>query len=88
VFNPSHVGHNADSVPFGEVFDLPRLRTSLSRPVLEWREVKDPDYSDTEILGCWNTWEAVQNNEHGPRFSLVPNQLHLGLQPALFIGYR
>jgi hypothetical protein len=77
-FNPSHIG-TAPSVYFGEVFDLPRLRRSLGIPVLEWRDIKHPNESDTEVLGCWNTWESVQRSENKPRKSLMPQQLKLGL---------
>jgi hypothetical protein len=77
-FNPSHIG-SAPPVFFGTVFDLPRLRRSLGRPVLEWRDVKHPNDSDIEVLGCWNTWETVQTNEPKPRWTIMPEQLNLGL---------
>jgi hypothetical protein len=78
MFTPSHIGGHVPPIAFGDVFDMPRLRQALGRPVLEWREVKDLQNPDTEIIGCWNTWESVQSNEHAPRFSVVPNLLSLG----------
>lgn len=39
-FIPSHIGGHVPPIPFGEVFDVPRLRKELGKPVLEWREVK------------------------------------------------
>lgn len=39
-FIPSHIGGHVPPIPFGEVFDVPRLRNELGKPVLEWREVK------------------------------------------------
>ena len=79
LFNPTHV-QNAPSLRFSEIFDLPYLRKALGKPVLEWADVKDPHNGDLEIIGCWNVWESVQNEEHRPRFSVTPHQLQLGLQ--------
>ncbi|KZV74816.1 hypothetical protein PENSPDRAFT_625212 [Peniophora sp. CONT] len=67
VFNPSHVGVAAGSIPFDEVFDLDVLSENIGLPVLQWHEVKDPDSEEIEEIGCWNIWEAVQNDEHYPR---------------------
>jgi hypothetical protein len=78
MFTPSHIGGHVPAIPFGEVFDMPRLRKSLQRPVLEWREVKNDESTDVELLGCWNTWESVQFNEHFPRRSVIPSMLSLG----------
>jgi hypothetical protein len=78
MFTPSHIGGHVPPIAFGDVFDMHRLRQSLGRPVLEWREVKDLSNPETEVIGCWNTWESAQNNEHTPRTSVVPGILHLG----------
>jgi len=78
MFNPSHVGGSAPTVDFGIVFDVPRLRTALGKPVLEWHEVKDRNSGTLDELGCWNTWEAVQNRDTYPRRSWTPEHLKLG----------
>ena len=78
MFTPSHIGGTVPPIPFGDVFDVPRLRQSLRRPVLEWREVKDSSSREIDELGCWNVWEAVQDREHNPRHSVVPDLLSLG----------
>jgi len=85
MFTPSHIGGHVPPIAFGDVFDMARLRKSLSRPVLEWREVKDNENPETEILGCWNTWESAQKNEHSPRFSVIPDMLRLGCQFSLSV---
>ncbi|TFK99714.1 hypothetical protein BDV98DRAFT_623553 [Pterulicium gracile] len=72
MFTPSHIGGGVPPIAFGEVFDLPRLRKLLGKPILEWRDVKvlpvsyEPE--DTEDLGCWNLWQTVQYREAIPRF--------------------
>jgi hypothetical protein len=84
-FTPSHVnGHgHAPHIPFGDVFDVPRLRKHLNKPVLEWREVKDYSHSsEVEEIGCWSTWEAVQERETFPRGSSIPIELNLGPLPS------
>jgi hypothetical protein len=78
-FTPSHVGGHVTPIPFGEVFDVPRLRRLLGRPVLEWHEVKNDSSTVVEELGCWNVWEAVQTAESFPRRSRVPTDLWLGV---------
>jgi hypothetical protein len=39
-FTPTHVGGSAPPLPFGDVFDLPRLQKEIGRPILEWHQVK------------------------------------------------
>ncbi|KAK7064106.1 hypothetical protein R3P38DRAFT_2491061 [Favolaschia claudopus] len=78
-FIPSHIGGHVPPIPFGEVFDVPRLRKLLGRPVLEWREVKHPNSTFIDDLGCWNVWEAVQYREAFPRRSRIPNDLSLDI---------
>jgi hypothetical protein len=75
-FMPMHVGSDAPPVPFGEVFDVPRLSKTLGVPLLEWRDIKDPKSTELETLGCWSVWEAVSGEE--PRPSLAPYVLSLG----------
>lgn len=82
MFTPSHIGGGEATIPFGEVFDVPRLAKALGRPILEWRDVKDfrNDLAEKdEPLGCWNGWEAVQYREKIPRPSIVPQHLKLDL---------
>ncbi|VDB86576.1 unnamed protein product [Peniophora sp. CBMAI 1063] len=67
VFNPSHVGPAAGSIPFDKVFDIDTLSENIGLPVLQWHEVKDPESEEVEEIGCWDIWEAVQNEEHYPR---------------------
>ncbi|KAK0194202.1 hypothetical protein F5146DRAFT_926365 [Armillaria mellea] len=70
MFTPSHIGPAAPPIAFGDVFDVPRLRQALDRPILEWRDVKDPNSAELDGLGCWNVWEATsQNHAQGPRES-------------------
>jgi hypothetical protein len=82
MFTPSHVNTNGPGTlfAFGDVFDVPRLRKSLNKPLLEWREVKDYDGSnEVDELGCWNVWEAVQSNAGFPRGSSVIDHLKLDI---------
>ncbi|KAF6766677.1 hypothetical protein DFP72DRAFT_1162239 [Ephemerocybe angulata] len=79
MFTPSHIGGSVTPIPFGEVFDVPRLREALRRPILEWWEVKNNSSQEVDELGCWNVWEAVQYREHYPRRSVVPDILSLDI---------
>jgi hypothetical protein len=76
-FTPSHIGA-APSIKFGEVFDVPRLRKSLGRPILEWHEVKDEFSQEYDEIGCWNVWQAVQYREKMPRKSSITDIVKLG----------
>ncbi|CAK5275590.1 unnamed protein product [Mycena citricolor] len=78
-FLPSHVGSHVPPIPFGEVFDVPRLRKELGVPVLEWKDVKNSSSLLIEELGCWNLWEAVQDSEAYPRPSRHPRELGLDI---------
>ncbi|KAL0956952.1 hypothetical protein HGRIS_003053 [Hohenbuehelia grisea] len=78
IFMPTHMDGALPTIPFSEVFDLPRLRQLLGKPVLEWREVKDRESNIVEDLGCWNIWEAVHMHEKHPRISVVAEH-HLKL---------
>ena len=78
MFVPSHIGGQVPPINFGEVFDVPRLARGIRRPVLEWHQVKNSSSRELDELGCWNTWEAVQQRDHFPRRSVVPNLLSLG----------
>jgi len=79
MFTPSHIGGHVSPIDFGEVFDLARFQESLQKPVLEWHQVKSRNSSTLDELGCWNTWEAVQDREAIPRRSSVPGRLKLDI---------
>ncbi|KAH7927278.1 hypothetical protein BV22DRAFT_1045518 [Leucogyrophana mollusca] len=78
-FIPSHIGGSVPPIAFGEVFDVPRLSKAIGAPVLEWHEVKDVDSQNLDDLGCWNVWEAVQKDEHQPRYSFLSHWLKLDI---------
>ena len=79
MFTPSHIGGHIPPIDFSQVFDLARLQESLQKPVLEWHQVKTRNSSSLDEIGCWNTWEAVQDRETFPRRSSVPGHLKLGM---------
>ncbi|KAJ7492380.1 hypothetical protein FB451DRAFT_1388779 [Mycena latifolia] len=83
-FLPSHLMLNTlstDHVPltFGDVFDLPRLRQAIGKPILEWRDVKASNSTVLDDLGCWNVWESVQYFDKAPRGSFTPWNLKLDI---------
>ena len=54
----------AGTLSFGQIFNISLLRKDLSRPILEWSDVKynptptsieSPPDSEREPLGCWST---------------------------------
>lgn len=75
----THLPGNSPSFNFGDAFDVPRLRSALGKPVLEWREVKMSNSPIVDDIGCWNTWESVQDTDRFPRHSVVPGKLNLGI---------
>lgn len=81
------MGTRVRDVPFGEVFDVPRLSKALGKPVLEWRQVKDlttANSSELETIGCWNIWEATQYDDHFARKSpRTLEELKLGMSITL-----
>ncbi|KAJ6601344.1 hypothetical protein DFH09DRAFT_560743 [Mycena vulgaris] len=79
VFMSTHLPGHAPPLIFGDVFDVPLLRRALGKPVLEWREVKESDSPVLDDIGCWNTWESVQDNDNAPRHSNVPWKLNLDI---------
>jgi len=68
-FTPSHIGGDAGTVPFSEVFDVDYLSNSIGMPVLEWLDVKASSSHEVEDLGCWSVWQAVQTREDQPRLT-------------------
>ncbi|KAJ7170120.1 hypothetical protein C8R46DRAFT_1217718 [Mycena filopes] len=85
VFLPSHsmmnsYGDDHSPLPFGDVFDLPRLRKAIKNPVLEWRDVKTSNSSaQLDQVGCWNVWESLQYFDAAPRQSFAPWFLKLDI---------
>lgn len=78
MFTPSHIGSQIPPIDVSEVFDLARFQELVQKPVLEWHQVKSRNSTTMDELGCWNTWEAVQDREAIPRGSWVPTHLKLG----------
>ncbi|TFY70546.1 hypothetical protein EVG20_g2459 [Dentipellis fragilis] len=68
-FIPSHIGGDAGSVPFSEVFDIDYLSQAIGMPVLEFDDVKDSNSTEIDELGCWSVWQAVQTHESPPRLT-------------------
>ncbi|PCH33956.1 hypothetical protein WOLCODRAFT_61728 [Wolfiporia cocos MD-104 SS10] len=79
MFTPSHIGGDAATIAFGDVFDVPRFIRDSGIDIVEWREVKDPASTDVDDIGCWNIWESVQYDEHFPRRSTVLDWLKLDI---------
>ncbi|KAF8956056.1 hypothetical protein BDZ97DRAFT_1853458 [Flammula alnicola] len=79
MFIPSHIGGSVPPIDFGDVFDVPRLRKAMKKPLLEWHEVKNRSSEVVDELGCWNTWEAVQQREPFPRGSAITSWLKLDI---------
>ena len=75
-FAPSHVGSEAGFVPFGDVFDVPRLARNMGIPVIEWRDVKNENSTVSDEIGCWSPW-ATASNEHSPRGNTIEPHLAL-----------
>ncbi|EKM84096.1 hypothetical protein AGABI1DRAFT_67300 [Agaricus bisporus var. burnettii JB137-S8] len=75
MFVPSHIGGDKPNVDFSEVFDVQQLARDVGIPVLEWHQVKNRTSEVLDDLGCWNTWEAVQEHEHFARRSPVTSHL-------------
>ena len=78
-FTPNgHIGTDSPTMPFSEVFDIPRFISQSGIPILEWAEVKERESEVVDDIGCWNVWESVQYNERGPRNSDGPRRVGLG----------
>jgi len=54
MFYPSHIGYDRPPIAFGDVFDVVRMRKLIGKPIVEWRDVKDPTSEALDTLGCWN----------------------------------
>ncbi|KAJ7282065.1 hypothetical protein C8J57DRAFT_1500714 [Mycena rebaudengoi] len=64
-FKPHHVGPSGGDIDFGDVFDVPRLQKELGKPVLEWRQVKDPDSQIWDDIGCWSVDHGILDAPEG-----------------------
>ncbi|KAJ7272628.1 hypothetical protein B0H12DRAFT_1007870 [Mycena haematopus] len=78
-FTPTgHIaGGNAPTLPFGEVFDIPRLQKAIGAQILEWHQVKDPQSEIADPIGCWSVWKAVQSFNKDSHFTSAPTRLKL-----------
>ncbi|KIM88674.1 hypothetical protein PILCRDRAFT_813643 [Piloderma croceum F 1598] len=78
-FVPLHIGGDAGSIPFGDVFNTTRLGQAIGIPVVEWRDVKRPGSHILDEIGCWDVWQPTQYEEQQPRGSRVTEQLNLDI---------
>ena len=81
----THLGHvPLPFLPFGAVFDLPRLAKAIRTPIVEWSDIKIAPYNvpwtdkspkvegvQRDSLGCWST-RQVKPNAFPGRTSLAP----------------
>jgi len=47
--------------------------------VIEWRDLKKNDSGVKDEIGCWDVWEASQQEEHRPRISWLVSVLNLDI---------
>ena len=66
------------AIAFSEVFDLPRLQRELNMDVLDWKDVKDTNSEEMDLLGCWNVFQVASVHETEPRFTESTMLLKLG----------
>ncbi|KZO99653.1 hypothetical protein CALVIDRAFT_534075 [Calocera viscosa TUFC12733] len=78
-FAPSHIGQAAGQIPFGDVFDLQRLSEETHMPILEWRDIKQPNSAVVDSIGCWSAWIGGGQSDGRPRDSYVPPVLRLDI---------
>lgn len=52
-------GHLHRSIPFGQVFNVSRLTHALHRPILEWKDVKNPNSTHVDDIGCWSLYQTT-----------------------------
>ncbi|KZT51338.1 hypothetical protein CALCODRAFT_443220 [Calocera cornea HHB12733] len=78
-FAPSHLSQSAGHIPFGDVFDLRRLSEEIHMPILEWRDVKQPNSTVVEDIGCWSAWIGGGQSNGRPRDSYLPAALGLDI---------
>jgi hypothetical protein len=78
-FIASHIGLSEPNLPFGEVFDIPRLSSAIGIGIIEWRDLKLPVAAtdEPEEIGCWSTFMPHHNGEH--LHSAMEDYLGLGM---------
>jgi hypothetical protein len=83
-FVPLHIGEDAGSLPFGDVFNITRLSRAIESPVVQWSDVKKPGSRIMDEVGCWDIWQPTQYEEQEPRDSRMPRQLNLGVLECFY----
>lgn len=75
-----HVGTSDEIgvLPFGDVWDIDGLRSATGMPILEWRDAKNSDLLELDIIGCWSQWATASDRQGKPRPSGLYHHLHLG----------
>ncbi|KAG9002022.1 hypothetical protein FRB94_004172 [Tulasnella sp. JGI-2019a] len=78
---PMHVGSSSEVgiLPFGDVWDIERLREQTGVPILEWRDVKSEDSIELDLLGCWTAWASAWSRNGNPRGSGLNWSLHVDI---------
>ncbi|KIO21681.1 hypothetical protein M407DRAFT_80126 [Tulasnella calospora MUT 4182] len=66
-FSPSHIGYGTGDFPFGDFFDVPRLRSTLEHPVIEWRDLKNETSTKHDVIGCWSLFATTEGRPRGSR---------------------
>jgi len=80
-----HIGGDAGSIAFGDVFNTTRLGEAIGIPVVEWKDVKKPESHFLDEIGCWDVWQPTQYEEDQPRGSRVTEQLNLGVHQYFYL---
>lgn len=76
--DPNHMWleNHPPNIPFGEVYDLPRLSEAMHMPILEWHQVKNLTNPEIEPIGCWSLFETQVGGS--PRDAPSPRVAGLG----------
>lgn len=82
-FAPTHVGTAKDAgfIPFGDLYDVPRMARELEWPIVEWRDVKKQKVEGqvNEAIGGWSVWARYDTIRDGkPRGNYICDQLGIG----------
>ena len=54
------------------------MERELGMDIIEWKDVKDPQSEEVDVLGCWNVYEVASMQATEPRFSRNVMDLKLG----------
>lgn len=78
---PEHFGtlDTVSPIAFGDVFDIPRLKSELGIPIVEWDEVKASKSPENEPIGCWSTRAGIKITENHPALTYHPDILNLSM---------